>query len=127
MSDITVSEMKGSSSRQGAITIALSAGLDLGDSVTNGAFSVAKTARAEAFAATAAAVDWLEMLPRSGFKIVREVVARLDSSSQAALDGCEALARALSRAVRDSGTTATELLSRTSSSLVGDDGSRRAA
>jgi hypothetical protein len=125
MNELSVSESKVAAGR-GVLATMVGVGSDVVDSMWTGVFSVAKTARGEAFAATVTAVDWTEMLTRSAFKVVREGIARVDGSSRAVLDGFEAIVATLARAARASGESVSDVVSRTSASLVGED-ARRAA
>ncbi len=82
-------------------------------------FDVLKSLRVEFFRATNAGVDWIEGTQQSSFRVAREVVLRVDKLSQEALEGLESVAMSVSRAIRRSGEAASEMVSRTTESLVG--------
>ena len=79
----------------------------------------ARAIRDELFRATYTGVDWVEGINQSSFKVVREMVLRVDKLSQEAVDGLDSVTGAVSKVIRGSGEAASEMVSRTASSLAG--------
>jgi hypothetical protein len=80
---------------------------------------VARMSRDEVFRAVYAGIDWVEGLNQSSFKIVREAVRQVDQLSRLATDDVESLVGTFAKAVRGSGETAGELVSKTAVSFMG--------
>jgi hypothetical protein len=80
---------------------------------------VARMSRDEVFRAVYAGIDWVEGLNQSSFKIVREAVRQVDQLSRLAMDDVDSLVGTFAKAVRGSGETAGELVSKTAVSLMG--------
>ncbi len=103
----------------GVFVTMVTSSADLAEKAVGGSFSVLMTGRDELFRATNAGIDWVEGTQQSSFRIAREAVLRVDKLSQEMVEGLESVAMAVSRAIRESGEAASEMVSRTAESLVG--------
>ena len=115
----------------GVFTAMVSSGANLTEKAMDVPLGVARTIRDELFRATYAGVDWVEGIHQSSlkavsggvewvvgvnqssFKVVREMLQRMDKLFQGAVEGLDSVAAAVTRVVRGSGETASDLVAQT--------------